>query len=200
MEQLEKRIGYKFKNKKILERALTHSSYSSHINDNYERLEFLGDRILGVTIAQYLYDIFPNEPEGNLSVRFVSLVCKETVSEVSRQIGLQNYIITATPDIKDTVNILCDVGEALIAAIYKDSGDMNEAQKFIKLYWSSHIDKSSKPQKDYKTTLQEQVYIKGFEAPIYTLVKKSGSEHQPIFLTQVQVGKHTSTGEVKTKN
>lgn len=187
-DDLEIRLGYTFLNKKLLEQALTHSSVTSDIHRNYERLEFLGDRILGVTIADMLCQTFKNEPEGALAQRFVCLVCKDMVAEIMDGLDVEDYIKTATSGIKHNANVLCDVGEALIAAIYLDSGDMETARNFVKRHWTAHIDKKSRPKKDYKTMLQEKTAALKLPAPVYRMLKKTGPEHEPLFSVQVKVG------------
>ena len=200
MENLQKKLGYNFRNPKLLQQALTHSSYTANIHCNYERLEFLGDRILGVTIAEMLCTTFPNDPEGNLSQRFVSLVCKETVAEVSSEIGLNKYIITANPEITDSINVLCDVGEAIIASIYIDSQDMSIAQDFIKHYWTPLIDKKSQPHKDFKSLLQEKAASLKLDFPCYKIIQKTGPEHNPNFVVEVSLNNGIKAlGEGKSK-
>ncbi len=187
MNKLEKSLGYKFNNKKYLQQALTHSSATSDIHENYERLEFLGDRILGLTIADILYTTFPDEPEGSLAQRFVVLVCKETVAEVVRTLDIKGYIQAINTNVNDKDSVLCDVGEALIAAIYKDSGSLDVTQDFIKRCWQPHIDKKSHPKKDYKTLLQEQAAVLKYPAPVYKVISKTGPEHAPMFVMEVSL-------------
>jgi ribonuclease-3 len=188
MEKLQKKLGYTFKNIKYLKQALTHSSVTSDIHTNYERLEFLGDRILGVTIAEMLCDTFPNEPEGALAQRFVRLVCKETVAEIMRSLGAEQFLIVANEEVRNKDNVLCDVGEAIIAAIYRDSGDMATAQAFVRAHWQDHINRKSLPQKDYKTELQEKTASLKLERPVYQVLEKTGEEHNPVFLILATVG------------
>jgi ribonuclease-3 len=200
MEIIEKNIGYTFKNKTLLQQALTHSSLTSNIHRNYERLEFLGDRILGLTIADMLYEMFPDEPEGNLAQRFAILVSKETVSEVVNKLDITSHIGVQMSEIRTSENVLCDIGEAIIAAIYLDSKDLKIAQEFIKNNFREMIDTKSRPHKDYKTTLQEVSHQKGYNAPIYTLLEKKGSEHEPIFLIKVDIGSNKiAQGKGKNK-
>ncbi|MBO5441787.1 MAG: ribonuclease III [Alphaproteobacteria bacterium] len=187
-KDLEERLGYQFSNKKLLEQALTHSSMTTDIHRNYERLEFLGDRILGVTIADMLCNTFKNEPEGALAQRFVCLVCKDMVAEIMKGLGVSDFIKTVNPSVKYKATVLCDVGEALIAAIYLDSGAIETAQDFVKRHWTAHIDKKSRPKKDYKTMLQEKTAAKKLPAPLYRMLKKTGPEHEPVFSVQVTVG------------
>lgn len=200
MEQIEQKIGYTFQNKALLQQALTHTSITSNIHRNYERLEFLGDRILGLTIANILYEMFPDEPEGNLAQRYALLVSKETVSEVVIKLDIPPYIGVQTNEIRESENVLCDIGEAIIAAIYLDSKNLSVAQNFIKNNFKSFIDTKSEPHKDYKTTLQEKAYQLGFNVPKYTLIEKKGSEHEPVFLVEVDIGnnkKQTGVGKNK---
>lgn len=199
MEKLQKRLGYTFKNPQLLRQALTHSSYTADIHLNYERLEFLGDRILGLTVAEMLCETFVNEPEGNLSQRFVTLVCKNAVADVMKNLDVQPFIIAHDRNVKDSANVLCDIGEALIAAIYRDSGSIVVAQDFIRRQWTPLIDRKSHPHKDFKTLLQEVVCHKNLDTPQYHMLKKSGPEHEPVFHVQVDVG-HNTTAEGEGQN
>ena len=198
MNDVEKIIKYKFKNRSLLVQALVHSSCTSELCENYERLEFLGDRVLGVGIAYLLYKNFPNDPEGSLSQRHVALVNKETVADVARQLGLSCYIKIANEEIRDNDNVLCDVCEAVIGAIYLDGGN-DAALEFVEKNWRSYLVKNLTPPKDAKTSLQELAHIKGFGAPIYEIVKKEGSEHEPRFHVKVNVGKKSAIGFGKSK-
>lgn len=186
IENLEKILGYTYKNKKLLQQALTHSSVSPHVTDNYERLEFLGDRVLGLAIASLLYRIFPGEPEGSLSQRHTGLVCKETVALVARNIKLGEYMDVTNQEIRDSENILCDVCEAIIGSIFMDAG-CEEAIKFVNEHWRELIDKNVAPPKDAKTSLQEIAHIRGYGVPIYKMEGRKGSEHEPIFYISVSL-------------
>ena len=186
MEALENKLGYNFNDKKLLFRALTHSSITGDISANYERLEFLGDRVLGVAVAAMLCRLFPSEPEGNLSQRFMALVCKETVSEVASDLGLHKYIHAEGIDIKNNDNVLCDVGEAIIGAIYMDSG-CEKAIEFVEKHWEPLINTHTNPPKDAKTALQEYAHSKGWATPKYVEVSREGAEHNPVFSMKVIV-------------
>ena len=186
IEELENIIGYCFKNKKLLKQALTHSSITTHIGNNYERLEFLGDRILGVAVASSLYNEFPFEPEGSLSPRHMRLVCKETVSGVAKKLTLDQYVYVATEDIRENENVLCDVCEAVIGAIFIDS-DIENALDFVEKHWQDLIHQDMTPPKDFKTRLQELAHSHGYQTPKYELVSRIGSEHEPIFTIKVTV-------------
>lgn len=144
LQKLEKILGYEFKNKQLLRQALTHSSYSSRLSENYERLEFLGDRVLGLTIAALLYRMFPNEPEGSLSQRHTGLVNKDCVSETARRLGLDRFVIVANEEIRENENVLCDVCEAVIGAIFIDAG-CEQAVEFVNEHWKELIDKNVAP-------------------------------------------------------
>lgn len=199
MQDIEQKLNYRFKNKNLLRQALTHASLTGNIHKNYERLEFLGDRVLGVTIAEMLCTTFPNEPEGDLAQRFVTLVCKETVAEVVLALGLDKDIRAQDAGVIKKTNVLCDVGEAIIAAIYLDSQDIKEAQNFIKRNWESLIDRASSPHKDYKTALQEKAAALKLAAPVYTVINKTGPEHEPVYTVEVTINGYAAAGSGKGK-
>lgn len=186
IEDLEDILGYKYNNPHLLTQALTHSSHTSDVDKNYERLEFLGDRVLGLTIAYLLYKIFPHEPEGSLSQRHTALVCKETVAMIAKRLELDKYMIVANEEIRDNENVLCDVCEAVIGSIYIDS-DCDEAINFVQEHWRDLIDKNVAPPKDAKTRLQELAHMKGHGVPVYKMVERTGSEHEPIFHISVSL-------------
>ena len=199
IEELEKILNYKYKNPALLKQALTHSSFASDVEKNYERLEFLGDRVLGLSIASLLYNIFPHEPEGSLSQRHTGLVCKETVAMVAKTLQLDKYMIVANEEIRDNENVLCDVCEAVIGSIFID-GDCVEAIKFVNQHWRELIDKNVAPPKDAKTALQEMAHAKGRGVPVYRLEGREGSEHEPIFYMSVSPkGVAPEVGEGRNK-
>lgn len=186
MERLENILHYHFSDKSLLKMALTHSSQSSDIKNNYERLEFLGDRVLGLSIAALLYRIFPKEPEGYLSQRFTGLVCKETVADQARLLHLNEYMIVANEEIRNNENVLCDVCEAIIGAIFIDAG-CDKAIEFVNKHWKELIDKNVAPPKDTKTKLQEVAHAKNLGVPQYRLIERTGSEHEPTFYIAVSL-------------
>lgn len=188
-EELQNIIKYRFKNQSLLRQALTHSSHSIKIGENYERLEFLGDRVLGLSIAALLYRAFPKEPEGSLSPRFVGLVCRETVAAMAKNLHLDRYMIVGSEDIRENENVLCDVCEALIGAIFIDS-DCETAVDFVNEHWKELIDKNVAPPKDAKTKLQEVSCSKNLGLPQYRIESRKGSEHEPLF----HVSAHLSNG------
>ncbi len=186
MENLEDILQHKFKNPELLQKALTHGSITPKVAENYERLEFLGDRVLGVSIASLLYRLFPNEPEGSLSQRFTGLVCKETVAMVAKTLHLDKFMRVADEEIRDNENVLCDVCEAVIGAIYIDGG-VDGAIEFVNKHWRELIDRRVAPPKDAKTTLQETAHIKGLGTPVYRVAGRKGSEHEPTFFVGVSL-------------
>ena len=187
MEHIENVLKYHFCDGSLLQKALTHSSVDSKVDANYERLEFLGDRVLGVAVASLLYRIFPNEPEGNLSQRFVGLVCKETVAQVALELRLDEFMHVMTSDLRNNENVLCDVCEAVIGAIYIDAG-VDAAIEFVNHHWRDLIDKNVSPPKDSKTKLQELSHRLGYGIPQYKMIARLGSEHEPVFEVEVCLG------------
>ncbi len=199
MQELENILGYDFHNKALLEQALTHSSLTGNVKKNYERLEFLGDRVLGVAMAHLLYFTFKDEPEGALSPRFVKLVRKETVAEVALELRLNEFIKANPTTLALNENVLCDVMEAVIGAICLDSG-FETAIKFVDKHFKKHIEKSAEPERDNKTILQETAHKFLAQTPVYELVKKEGAEHDPTFYVKAMVSQGGSAiGIGKTK-
>ena len=184
---LEKKINIKFKSKKMLIRSLTHKSYNK-INNN-EKIEFLGDRVLGLVIAKKLLEIYPEEKEGILDKKFASLVNKKTCLQIAKSINLDKYILTLNPknrkiDIEDKV--LADSCEALLGAIYLDKG-FNEVEKLVLTLWKTNIKDSIITQIDAKTKLQEFSLKKFKKLPIYKIISNTGPRHKPIFKVGVKL-------------
>ena len=186
-QTLEKKIKINFKDKDLLVRSLTHKSYSKEINN--EKLEFLGDRVLGLVIAKKLLEIYPNEKEGILDKKFASLVNKKTCLQIAKKINLDKYILTL--DIKKKKNIVedkvvSDCCEALIGSIYLDKG-FNSVEKFILELWSENIKDSVITQIDAKTKLQEFSLKRFKKLPIYKLISNTGPRHKPLFKVGVKL-------------
>ena len=183
---LQKKINIKFKNLNNLKKSITHKSYDSL--NNYEKLEFLGDRILGFVISKKLIELYPNEKEGVLDKKLASLVNKNKCLEVAKIIGLEKFILVGNNNSKNKVEnkIVADSIEALIGAIYYDKG-FEISEKFILNMWKSFISSSEETIIDSKTKLQEYSLKKFKTLPIYKLVSKSGPKHKPKFIISVRL-------------
>ena len=184
---LEKKIKVSFKNKELLKRSLTHKSFDKE--NNNEKLEFLGDRILGLVIAKKLLEIYPHEKEGILDKKFASLVNKRTCLEISKKIQLEKYILTLNSKNNNNIiedKILADSCEALIGSIYLDKG-YDVIEKTILNLWSDHIKKSVVTQVDAKTKLQEFSLKKFKKLPIYKIISNTGPRHKPLFRVGVKL-------------
>ena len=184
---LEKKLKLKFSDPKILIQSLTHKSYDS--KNNNEKVEFLGDRVLGLIIATKLLEIYPEEKEGILDKKFASLVNKRKCLEIAKKIELEKYIFFFNPKNKKIIiedKIVADCLEALIGAIYLDKG-LNFTEKFILNLWSEHITASAVTQIDAKTKLQEHS-LKVFKVlPVYKLISNTGPRHKPLFKVAVKL-------------
>lgn len=190
-ELLETRIGYAFKDKELLERALTHSSYGEGRTRlrTYERLEFLGDRVLGLMTAEALFKVFDTADEGALAPRLNSLVRKETCAEVAREIELGDALRMGRSEERhgrSKTSILGDACEALIAALYLDGG-REAAQQFYETYWGARIEALRTKPKDPKSALQEWAARAGHGVPHYSLAERKGPDHRPHFTVSVEV-------------
>jgi len=184
---LEKKIGISFKNKDLLIRSLTHKSFDK--DNNNEKIEFLGDRVLGLVIAKKLLEIYPHEKEGILDKKFASLVNKKTCLDIAKKINLQNYILTFNSKSKKNViedKVLADSCEALIGSIYLDKG-ISVVEKIIIKLWNDHIKESVITQIDAKTKLQELSLKKFKRLPIYKLISNTGPRHKPVFKVAVKL-------------
>ena len=187
IKDFEKSLKLKFLNKTFLNKSLTHKSYNS--NENNEKMEFLGDRVLGLVIAKKLLEIYPHEKEGILDKKFSSLVNKKKCLEIAKKINLENYILVFNPKnkkIKIEDKVVADCLEALIGAIYLDKG-LAAAEKFILENWKKDISASAVTQIDAKTKLQEYS-LKVFKSlPIYKLISNTGPRHKPLFKVAVKL-------------
>ena len=187
LSNLEKKLDIKFKCSNLLVRALTHKSFNSE--DNNEKIEFLGDRVLGLVIAKKLLEIYPNEKEGILDKKFASLVNKKTCLEIAKEIELEKYILTFNPKnkkIKIEDKVVSDSCEALIGAIYLDKG-FSICEKIILELWKNKISESVVTPIDAKTKLQELSLKKFKKLPIYKLISNTGPRHKPIFKIAVKL-------------
>ena len=184
---LEKKIDIKFKDKKLLIKSLTHKSFDK--NNNNEKIEFLGDRVLGLIIAKKLLEIYPDEKEGILDKKFASLVNKKTCLQIAKSINLDKYILTSNKknkNIKIEDKVIADSCEALIGAIYLDKG-FSIVSNFILNLWSKNIKDSIITQVDAKTKLQEYSLKKYKKLPTYKIISNTGPRHKPVFKVAVKL-------------
>ena len=182
-------LGHDPKDLALFELAFTHSSVG---NSNYERLEFLGDRVLGMVIAAALYERYPSEPEGNLSKRYNALVDRETCAQNGREIGVPGLIRLGKQAREDgasqSENVVGDVVEALIGALFLDGG-IDVAQRFVLKLWEADLTTQRRAPQHPKSALQELAAAKGVKAPLYEVVSRTGAHHAPRFTIRVSVGK-----------
>ena len=184
---LEKKINIKFKDRKLLVRCLTHKSFDK-IN-NSEKIEFLGDRVLGLVIAKKLLEIYPDEKEGILDKKFASLVNKKTCLQIAKNINLEKYILTFNPKnrkIKIEDKVIADCCEALIGSIYLDKGFV-DTENLILTLWKENIKNSVITQIDAKTKLQEFSLKKFKKLPTYKVLSNTGPRHKPTFKVGVKL-------------
>ena len=192
-DDLIARLGHRFDNPERLELALTHGSAVGERpggGASNERLEFLGDRVLGLVVADMLYYRFPDEPEGALARRFAVLVQRETLARVAVEIGLPAQIELAQGEVetggRENPSVLADACEAVIAALYLDGG-FDVAAAFVRAVWASLIEEDRKPPKDAKTALQEWAQGRGRPLPSYREVERTGPAHAPLFVVEALV-------------
>lgn len=204
MNIFEASLQYTFQDPRVLEEAMTHPSALRHgKSHSYERLEFLGDRVLGLEIATLLYHESPDEAEGVLAKRFAGLVCRETLVSVAREVGIDKVVKYSNDksanSTKQFETILADTCEALIAAIYLDGG-IKAASHFIQTYWKKRLNIEMAPPLDAKTTLQEWAQSQKKKYPTYQVVNETGPAHAPHFIVSVQIeGLELLTGEGSSK-
>lgn len=193
MNELETKIGYHFKNPTLLFRALTHSSYANESHsglDSNERLEFLGDSVLGIITADYLYNNYTHLPEGELTKLRAALVCETSLYQFASEIRLGQYLKLGRGEVhtggRERPSILADAFEALIAAIYLDGG-MEEAKRFVLSFITRAIHSHQNAFKDYKTTLQEIIQKNPEERLEYVLTGESGPDHDKRFEVEIHL-------------
>jgi len=186
---LEERLGYRFKTPVLLDRALTHGSLGGGL-DSYERLEFLGDRVVNLIVAHMLYERFPREPEGSLARRHTALVRGETLARVAQTLSLGPLIRLSKGEVdlggRDNPALQADVCEAVLGALYLDGG-LDVAAQVVRRHWTPLMDEDLSPPKDPKTGLQEWAQGRGLPLPVYQTVAASGPDHAPTFTVAVRV-------------
>jgi ribonuclease-3 len=197
---VRKKLGHSPNDPSLFERALSHSSTGP---ESYERLEFLGDRVLGLVIARALYERYPAEPEGKLSRRYNALVARETCAEVGRDLGLPSLIRLGKQARSDGANmsdnVVGDVVEALIGALLLDGG-MDEARRFVLANWEPYLAGQERAPLHPKSALQELAAARGCKPPEYEILSRTGAHHQPRFEVRVSVprlGEATAEGSSK---
>jgi ribonuclease-3 len=201
-DEIAETLGYRFNDKTLLRHALTHAS-TRRKADDYERLEFLGDRVLGLVMAEYLFKHHPRQREGDMSARHSQLVRGESCAAVGRALRLERFIIMGESELAKGLNlqttVLGDVVEALIGGIYLDGG-LVAARDFILPNWKAAAIAAGTFQKDAKTFLQEWALGRDLAIPNYRVVHREGPEHAPVFLVEVEVqGRKPMRGKGRSK-
>jgi ribonuclease-3 len=191
MEFLEGDLGHIFKDPSLFQQAITHpSALTPGQGRDFERLEFLGDRVLGLIIATWLFKEFPHETEGDMARRFAALVRKESLVDVAKTIGLDQKMLMkrerSSSQTKRLETLLADSCEALIGALYLDGG-LEVVRTFIHRYWNDYINKSQSPPCDPKSALQEWAQAQGKSHPVYVLLNTTGPAHSPRFIVEARV-------------
>lgn len=193
LKDYEKLIGYEFQNKSLLETALTHSSYANeHHCKSYERLEFLGDSVLGFVTAEYLFLNHPDLPEGQLTKNRAALVCEKSLHGFSKALQVGDFLRLSHGEEhsggRERASILADVFESTAAAIYRDSGSLEKAKEFVLRFIAPAArTQTVKPLRDYKTTLQEIIQQNPEERVEYVVVGESGPDHNKHFVVEVHL-------------
>jgi len=190
LDEIEARLAYGFRERRLLEEALTHASAVRRAGPrrkarrSNERLEFLGDRVLGLMVAHMLIEHFRDDPEGTLALRQDGLVRRETIAEIARKLGVGDWLVVAKSEEdgggRDNPAILADTVEALIGAIYLDGG-WASAEAFVRRHWQPLVAQAGLPSRDPKTALQEWAQGRGLERPTYQVVSTEGPPHAPTF-------------------
>ncbi|MDR0631103.1 MAG: ribonuclease III [Holosporales bacterium] len=190
IQALQLNLKYTFRDTSLLVRALRHSSVApkvgNQVDRSFDRLEFLGDRVLNLIVAEFLYKHFDKESEGDLAHRYSALVCSQTCADVARRVKIDEYLDVATGTSFDDLRILCDALEAVVAAMYLDGG-YEPCKTFVERNWRDLFFSSIEPPSDPKSVLQELIQSKGCPLPEYVVMNKAGSDHSPTFTVSVTV-------------
>lgn len=203
------RLGHRFVRPELLREALTHRSAvsgkrlgrgrlapSSGAGSN-ERLEFVGDRVLGLLIAEWLIERYPGEQEGMLGPRLAHLVSQPVIAEIAERLGVPDLLRVAEGEsragVRHRATVLADATEALIGALYLDAG-LEPARAFVRGAWAAALDDQSEPPKDPKTALQEFLLARAHPLPVYSLARRDGPPHDPVFTVQVRAGEAEASG------
>lgn len=196
-------LGHSFATPALLRRSLTHPSAAAVPGESYERLEFLGDRVLGLLVAELLWRRFPDETEGHMARRHAALVRRETLALVARETGLGDHLILARPEREageaDNPALLADACEAVIAALYLDGG-LAAARAFVEPRWVPLLEADLEPPQDAKTALQEWAQGRALPLPVYRETRREGPPHDPVFTVEVFVeGRNPAEGVGRSK-
>ncbi len=205
LDKLQEIIGWKFRNIDLLKEAITHSSFLAKKNFNNERMEFLGDRVLGIVIADILFKKYPDEDEGGLAKRHSALVSGKTLALIAKEIDIGKYMEFSDSE-KSTggasnSHLLANAMEALLGAIYLD-GDLQPCKKIIGKLWEDKIDMMVKAPQDPKTELQEWAQARKLGIPEYKIIEKNGPDHSPVFVISLHISGYneiTAKGSSKRK-
>jgi len=203
LQRFSERIGYHFKDEGLLRQALTHASAANKKDHDNQRLEFLGDRVLGLAISQALFEADRSAREGQLAPRFNALVRKEACAEVAEQVGLGDALMLGRSEMRSggrrKVALLGDAMEAVIAAVYLDAG-FPTTQALILRLWGGRIFTAQERASDPKSSLQEWAQARGLPTPVYTDISRSGPDHQPVFIVEATLENgHAARGEAASK-
>lgn len=190
LKALEGRLGHRFKRPELLLRAVTHSSKSSQTRGDNQRLEFLGDRVLGLVMAEALLAADQSATEGQLAPRFNALVRKETCADVARQVALGDALKLGRSEMmsggRRKMALLGDAMEAVIAAVYLDAG-FDAAKSLVLRLWGARIDRVEEDARDAKTSLQEWAQARGQKPPVYEEISREGPDHAPVFVIEARL-------------
>lgn len=203
LDALQAAIGYTFNDIGLLRHALVHSSATSARLKSNERMEFLGDRVLGLVLAEMLLTEYPDEEEGEISYRFTALAQRDALATVAAEIGIADHLSLSNGEHltggRENPGMLADATEAVICAIYRDGG-LQAAQTFIHRFWKPMMRENRRPPKDPKTTLQEWAQGRGLGLPVYKIKGQDGPDHQPVFTVEVSLqGQQPARGEGNNK-
>jgi ribonuclease-3 len=203
IEALEARLGHRFRNRELILTALTHATAASADRSDYQRLEVLGDRVLGLAVSEMLLEYFPEASEGELSPRFAELVRRDTCADIAISLGLGGAILSgggkAQQRALQTRNVLGDVCEAVIAAIFLDAG-YDAARAFVERNWRDRLARVRTARANAKTALQEWAQAQGLPPPVYTIAQKTGPDHASVFAVDVKVERlPAGRGEGRTR-
>jgi ribonuclease-3 len=208
MKTLEEKLGYQFRDRRLLENALTHSSFANEhhmgaVGSN-ERLEFLGDSVLGMVVADDLFHRYSRLPEGDLTRLRAQLVCEASLARVARELELGSYLCLGKGDEstggRERPSIIADAVEAVLAAVYLDSGSIREPRRIIRKFILEHMEEAREASRDHKTHLQELVQRRSGQVLSYHLIGQSGPDHNKSFEMEVRLnGETVGTGTGRSK-